>query len=490
MILAIDQGTTGSTAIIFDSAGQIVSRAYCEFGQIYPQASWVEHDAMEIWQVTLNTIHQAIDEAKIDASQIKSIGITNQRETTVLWDKHTGIPVHNAIVWQCRRSSDICEQIKADGKAQWIQQKTGLVVDAYFSASKIKWLFDQHPDIKQQAQAGNLAFGTIDSWLIWQLTGGKSHVTDHTNASRTMLYNIHDQSWDDELLTFFDIPPAILPSIQTSASDFGSTKSGLLGDVSITINGVAGDQQAALFGQGCTAPGSVKNTYGTGCFMLMHTGETAVASKNGLLTTLACDPSGQPAYALEGSVFMAGAAVQWLRDEMELITKASETEAIARSIPDTAGVYVVPAFTGLGAPHWNMQARAAILGLTRGAGKKHIIRATLEGIVYQVNDVLQLMMQESGVSLSALKVDGGACANDFLMQFQADILNIELIRPQNVDSTALGAALLAGIGSGFWQADDLPQGVTAVDKCFNPMMDHASRQQKCAGWTAAVKRVM
>ncbi|MFT4924028.1 MAG: glycerol kinase [Phenylobacterium sp.] len=510
MILAIDQGTTGSTAIIFNADGQMIARTYSEFNQIYPQASWVEHDPMEIWQVTLDTIIEAISKAHIKASEIKSIGITNQRETTVLWDKTSGLPVHNAIVWQCRRSSDICQQIKADGKAPWIQQKTGLVVDAYFSASKIKWIFDHHPDIKQQANEGKLAFGTIDSWLIWNLTGGNSHVTDHTNASRTLLYNIHDHGWDEELLAFFDIPTAILPQIQASAGDFGSTRSGLFEGkgfegagsegagfegarfegVSISINGVAGDQQAALFGQGCVNPGEVKNTYGTGCFMLMQTGDKAVTSDNGLLTTIACNASGQPSYALEGSVFMAGAAVQWLRDEMGLISKANETEAIAQSIPDTAGVYVVPAFTGLGAPHWDMNARGAIVGLTRGSGKKHIVRATLEAIAWQTRDVLQLMEQESKVKLKALKVDGGACANNFLMQFQSDILDLEIIRPNNVDSTALGAALLAGIGAGLWQAGKLPKGVTTPDRQFTPAMDEDSRQQQAAGWATAVARVV
>jgi glycerol kinase len=489
MILAIDQGTTGTTVILFNQNGETLSRAYSEFTQIYPQASWVEHNPEEIWQVTLTTIHQAIEQAGIKTNQIQSIGITNQRETTVLWDKTTGKPVHNAIVWQCRRSSEICQQIKDDDKAQWIQDKTGLVVDAYFSATKIKWIFDQYPAIKQQAKNGNIAFGTIDSWLIWNLTGGQAHVTDHTNASRTMLYNIHDQDWDQELLSFFNIPESILPRIQNSASAFGTTKAGLLGAGSITINGVAGDQQAALFGQGCVTPGTVKNTYGTGCFMLMHTGDNAVASQNGLLTTIACSASGTPAYALEGSVFMAGAAVQWLRDEMQLIEKASETQAIAESIPDTSGVYVVPAFTGLGAPYWDMEARGAIVGLTRGSGKKQIIRATLEAIAYQTNDVLSLMEQQSGVKVASLKVDGGACANDFLMQFQADLLDVDIIRPKNVDSTALGAALLAGINVGFWSADNLPEGLKTTDRQFNPDMEVAVRQEKCDGWRLAIDKV-
>lgn len=488
MILAIDQGTTGSTVIIFDQNGVAINRAYSEFSQIYPQASWVEHDAQEIWQVTLATIHQAINDADIDAEQIQSIGITNQRETTVLWDKETGEPVHNAIVWQCRRSSDICKAIKGTKDEPWIINKTGLVIDAYFSATKIKWLFDNHPQIKQKAQDGRLAFGTIDTWLIWNLTGGQSHLTDHTNASRTMLYNIHNQWWDSELLSYFDIAPQMLAKIKDSASDFGQTLPGLIARKAIPINGVAGDQQAALFGQGCINAGDVKNTYGTGCFMLMHTGKNTIASEHGLLTTIACDAQGKPNYALEGSVFVAGAAVQWLRDEMQLISKASQTQAIAQSIADTDGVYVVPAFTGLGAPHWDMDARGVIVGLTRGSGKKHIVRATLESIAYQTNDVLNLMTQESKVKINQLKVDGGACANDFLMQFQADILDVELVRPKNLDSTALGAALLAGIGCGLWQADDLPHGVSDIEQQFSPNMESGSRTALIEGWQVAVRQ--
>jgi glycerol kinase len=488
MILAIDQGTTGSTAIIFNLKGQAISRAYSEVSQIYPQASWVEHDALEIWQVTLDVAKQAISDANLTPSQIRSIGITNQRETTVIWDRSTGMPVHNAIVWQCRRSAQICQQITAQGKADWIKNRTGLVVDAYFSASKIRWLFDNYPHIEQQAQAGKLAFGTIDSWLIWNLTGGNSHVTDHTNASRTMLYNIHDQCWDPQLLEFFAIPAAMLPTIQASASHFGDTAPGLFDDATISINGVAGDQQAALFGQGCVSAGTSKNTYGTGCFMLMHTADVASVSNHGLLTTIACGPDGSPAYALEGSVFMAGAAVQWLRDEMQLIDKAAQSEAIAQSIDDTGGVYLVPAFTGLGAPHWDMQARGAIFGLTRGTGKKHIVRATLEAIAYQVRDVLKLMEQESGFKLSSLKVDGGACSNNFLMQFQADISDIEIIRPKNLDSTALGAALLAGIGAAIFEPETLPGTARATHRRFTPVMSHEKRLQKCQGWQAAIER--
>lgn len=488
MIIAIDQGTTGSTVILFDKSGKMLSRAYSEFKQIYPQPSWVEHNPMEIWLVTLNTIHEAINDAGISAEQITAIGITNQRETTVLWHKKTGKPVHNAIVWQCRRSADICQQIKADGKAPWIREKTGLVVDAYFSATKIKWLFDNHPDIKQQADNNELAFGTIDSWLIWNLTGGKSHVTDHTNASRTLLYNLKTQSWDDELLDYFGISAQLLPEIKSSASEFGLCEAELIANKAIPITGVAGDQQAALFGQGCTDAGQLKNTYGTGCFMLMNTGNQAVASDNGLLTTMACGPGGTPAYALEGSVFMAGAAVQWLRDELQIIQQASQTQAIAESIDNNQGVYLVPAFTGLGAPHWDMQARAEITGLTRGTGRVHIVRATLEAIAYQVTDVLQLMVQESGVSAQQLKVDGGACANNFLMQFQADMLGIDVVRPKNVESTAIGAALLAGIGCDLWQADNLPNQFEAIDNVFTPQMTASEKAQNLVGWQKAIRK--
>ena len=486
MILAIDQGTTGSTVIIFAVDGRVLSRAYSEFTQIYPNPGWVEHDPMEIWQVTLDTCKKAIASANIDANQLKSIGITNQRETCLLWHKDTGKPVHNAIVWQCRRSADICNTIKQ--KDIDISAKTGLRFDPYFSATKIMWLFENHPQIKQQADNGELLFGTIDTWLIWQLTGGQSHVTDHTNASRTLMYNINSQSWDDELLALYGINKAILPQIQASSSDFGQTQVGMISEQSIAINGVAGDQQAALFGQACVETGMAKNTYGTGCFMLMNTGDKAVPSQNGLLTTMACDKNGQPAYALEGSVFMAGAAVQWLRDEMELIKKASETQAIAESIESTDGVYLVPAFTGLGAPYWDADARGTIVGLTRGSGKKQIVRATLEAIAYQATDVLRLMVQESGVNISQLKVDGGACANDFLMQFQADMLNVELIRPTNVDSTAIGAAKLAAIGCGLWHADNMPDSLNQASGMFKSSMDEEVREELHQGWLKAVEK--
>lgn len=487
MILAIDQGTTGSTVIIFAEDGSVLNRAYSEFTQHYPKPGWVEHDPMEIWQVTLDTCKLAIKSANIDANQLKSIGITNQRETCLLWHKDTGKPVHNAIVWQCRRSADICNRLKQHDNID-ITAKTGLRFDPYFSASKVLWLFEQYPDIKQQADNGELLFGTIDTWLIWQLTGGQSHVTDHTNASRTLMYNINTQSWDDELLATYGINKAILPQIQASSSHFGQTVSSLISDQPINIHGVAGDQQAALFGQGCTTAGMVKNTYGTGCFMLMNTGDKAVPSANGLLTTMACDQTGQPAYALEGSVFIAGAAVQWLRDEMQLIEKASETAAIAESIDSTDGVYLVPAFTGLGAPYWDADARGIIVGLTRGSGKKQIVRATLEAIAYQATDVLRLMVQESKVNISQLKVDGGACANNFLMQFQADMLDVELIRPTNVDSTAIGAAMLAAIGAGTWQAGQMPEKLMAISQSFSPQMPVEQREGLYAGWASAVSK--
>ena len=490
MILAIDQGTTGTTIVIYDQSGELKGKAYNEFTQIYPKASWVEHDAYEIWLSTLLGIKQALESANLTHQEIKSIGITNQRETSVLWDKITGKPVHNAIVWQCRRSADICEKIKQDGKSVWIQEKTGLVIDAYFSATKIKWIFNQHPEIKALAEQGNLAFGTIDSWLIWQLTGGENHVTDHTNASRTMLYNINSKEWDHELLSYFDLPKSILPNIQNSASYFGKTDQQLFNGNEIPITGVAGDQQAALFGQGCIKSGQVKNTYGTGCFMLMHTGNIKNLSKNGLLTTIACDEKGRPSYALEGSVFIAGAAVQWLRDQLQLITKASETETIAQSIKDTQGVYFVPALTGLGAPHWDMAAKGAIVGLTRGAGKNEIIRATLESIAYQTVDVLKLMQSESNTKITSMHVDGGACENNFLMQFQADLLDIELVRPVNIESTALGAILLAGLGANIWQIDTLPNNICKIDKAFSPKIEKDHRDALIEGWNKAVKQVI
>ncbi|MGB0494744.1 MAG: glycerol kinase GlpK [Kangiellaceae bacterium] len=488
MILSIDQGTTGSTVFIFNQSGDVVSRAYNEFTQIYPQPSWVEHDAEEIWDVTLNTIKSALNEASLTAKDLTCIGITNQRETSVLWDKRSGKPVHNAIVWQCRRSSEICERIKSEGKEAWIRNKTGLVVDAYFSASKIKWLYENNPEIKKLADEDNLAFGTIDTWLIWKLTGGESHTTDHTNASRTMLYNIVEKTWDAELLAYFEINPSILPSIQSSASNFGTTSKTIFFDAEIPITGVAGDQQSALFGRQCIQAGQVKNTYGTGCFLLMYLGKTPQISDSGLLTTIACDQKGDPVYALEGSVFNAGSAVQWLRDELCLIESAQQTESIALSIEDTKGVYLIPAFTGLGAPYWDMNARATITGLTRGAGKKEIIRATLESIAYQSKDVVDLMERVSGTKIKQLQVDGGACQNDFILQFQSDILNTEIHRPKHIESTAIGAALLAGIGARIWKPERLPKALLEKDVIFNPRMTATKIQESIKGWAKAIRQ--
>jgi glycerol kinase len=488
MILSIDQGTTGTTVFIFDHQGQVVVKSYNEFTQIYPRPSWVEHDAEEIWQITLKTIRQALNLANIKATDLSCIGITNQRETTVLWDKRTGKPVHNAIVWQCRRSSKICEKIKSEDKESWFRIKTGLVVDAYFSATKIKWLFDNKPEIRKLADENHLAFGTIDTWLIWNLTNGKSHKTDHTNASRTMLYNIIDKSWDNDLLEYFGFNPSMLPSIQTSASSFGHTSESIFFNAKIPITGVAGDQQSALFGRQCTQLGQVKNTYGTGCFLLMYIGETPKISDEGLLTTIACDTKGDPVYALEGSVFNAGSTVQWLRDELCMIESASQTESIALSIENTKNVYLVPAFTGLGAPYWDMNARGVITGLTRGAGKKEIVRAALESIAYQSKDVVDLMEHVSGIKIEQLQVDGGACQNNFLMQFQADILNTEIYRPKQVESTAVGAALLAGIGGGIWQPNQLPNAMLEKDLIFKPTMSITSRREKVAGWKNAIQK--
>ena len=488
MILSIDQGTTGTTVYIFAKDGSILSDAANEFTQIYPKPSWVEHDAEEIWTVTLDTIQLALNKAKINATDLTCIGITNQRETTVLWDKSTGKPVHNAIVWQCRRSTGICEKIKSEGKEDWIKQKTGLVTDAYFSATKIKWLFDNIPEVKELAKQGKLAFGTIDTWLIWKLTGGKSHVTDHTNASRTMLYNIINKSWDDDLLDYFGFNHSMLPSIQSSASDFGTTSASVFFNTNIPITGVAGDQQSALFGRQCTQLGQVKNTFGTGCFLLMYIGDTAKFSGAGLLTTIACGANGEPVYALEGSVFNAGSAVQWLRDEMCLIESASETEAIALSIEDTKNVYLVPAFTGLGAPYWNMNARGVITGLTRGSGKKEIVRATLEAIAYQTKDLVDLMEKVSGIKIKQLQVDGGACQNNFLMQFQADILNTEIHRPKQIESTSIGVALLAGIGAEIWTAKQLPSALLQRDVIFEPAMEASIRDKNIVGWKKAIRQ--
>lgn len=487
MILSIDQGTTGTTVLIFNHSGQVVGKSYSEFKQHYPQAGWVEHCAEEILQVTSGGIQQAIKSANITLTEIDAIGITNQRETFVVWDRITGKPLYNAIVWQCRRSAEICQQIKDDNKAEWIHNKTGLVIDAYFSASKLKWFFDEHPHFKDRAGQGEILFGTIDSWLIWNFSKGKSHVTDMTNASRTMLFNIQTLSWDNELLDYFDIPKAILPKVIESVNQHVYTSPDSIFGGSIPIAGIAGDQQAALVGQGCWQRGMLKNTYGTGCFMLMYTEQQPVFSHHGLLTTVACDQQGKPAYALEGSVFMAGAGIQWLRDELQIIRHAAETEAIAESIKDTQGVYLVPAFVGLGAPYWDMHARGIISGLTRGTGRKEIIRAMLEAIAYQSTDLAILMAQEAEESIQELRVDGGASENNFLMQFQANLMNVQINRPTLIETTAFGAAYLAGIGSGFWQVEAFDQ-IRKTDRVFKSKADQLNYPELYSGWKKAVRK--
>jgi glycerol kinase len=490
MILAIDQGTTGTTIRITTIDGDEVGAAYNEFQQFYPQPTWVEHDAMEIWQVTQEGILQALALAKLTAKDISCIGITNQRETTVVWHKTTGKPLHNAIVWQCRRSAELCQKIKALGKEDWLHQKTGLLLDAYFSATKLQWLFNEKPELRALAEKGELAFGTIDAWLMWQLSHGQAHCTDHTNASRTMLYNIHQQAWDEELLEFFDIPKSVLPTIKASAGLFCHTAEDSFFGARIPITGVAGDQQSALFAQQCTQAGMIKNTYGTGCFMLMYTGDKICLSNNGLLTTIACDINGKPAYALEGAVFIAGAAVQWLRDQLQLIDHASETETLALSVTDNNGVYFVPAFSGLGAPHWDMQSTGLITGLTQGCTKAHIVRATLEAIAFQSYDLMKLMQQETALEIKQLKVDGGASANDFLMQFQAELLGVVIERPANIESTVLGATILAAIGQKFWTSDTIPKNLYGEINCFKGQFQQAEADNLVVGWHQAIKQCL
>lgn len=488
-ILALDQGTTSSRAIVFDKGGQIVSVAQKEFTQIYPKAGWVEHDAMEIWATQIGVANEAIAKAGLTAQDIAAIGITNQRETTVVWDKNTGKPVYNAIVWQCRRTADICDDLRDKGYAEMIRNKTGLVVDAYFSGTKIKWILDNVEGAREKAERGELLFGNIDTWLIWNLTGGKVHVTDYTNASRTLLYNIYDLKWDDEILEILNIPKSMLPEVKPSSCVYGYTTVDTLGG-EIPIAGDAGDQQAALFGQGCYREGMAKNTYGTGCFMLMNTGEKPVKSKNGLLTTIAWGVDGKVEYALEGSIFIAGAVIQWLRDELRMIKTAADSEEYATAVEDSNGVYVVPAFVGMGAPYWDMYARGTIVGLTRGAKKEHIIRAALESMAYQTMDVLNAMEEDSGIKLSALKVDGGAVANNFLMQFQSDILNVDVYRPKVIETTALGAAYLAGLAVGYWKDKEEILNNWAVDRKFEPNMEDVKRAKLVKGWHKAVNRAL
>lgn len=485
-IMALDLGTTSCRCIIFDKKGRICSAAQKEFTQYFPQPGWVEHDAEEIWATQTGLMYEAMSKIDITINEIAGIGITNQRETTVLWDKETGRPVHKAIVWQCRRTAGYCDELKKLGMAEFFRSKTGLVLDAYFSATKLRWLLDNAAGARERAEKGELLFGTVDSWIIWKLTGGKVHVTDYSNASRTMLFNIHTLKWDEEILRVLKIPQQILPEVKPSSHVYGYTDSKLFGR-EVPIAGAGGDQQCALFGQTCFERGEVKNTYGTGGFMLMNTGTSPVNSHNGLVTTIAWGVDDKVEYALEGSIFVAGAAVQWLRDELGLIRDAAESEVLAKSVPDANGCYVVPAFVGLGAPYWDQYARGAIVGLTRGVNRNHIVRATLESIAYQVNDVLTAMQEDSGMPITSLRVDGGACDNDFLMQFQADILNTSVVRPYCIETTAMGAAYLAGLAVGYWRSKEeiLANHVIAAE--FKPQMGQAKRESLLQGWHNAVK---
>jgi glycerol kinase len=484
-ILSFDQGTTSSRAIVFDHTGAIISVAQKEFKQIFPQPGWVEHDANEIWSTQLGVAAEAVTKAGLTIQQIAAIGITNQRETTVVWDQQTGMPIFHAIVWQDRRTAAYCDELKAAGHAQMIQSKTGLIIDAYFSATKLKWILDHVEGARAKAEKGELCFGTIDSWLVWKLTNGKVHVTDVSNASRTMLFNIHSLTWDEELLQLFNIPASILPQVKSSSEVYGHTQN-ILTAHNIPIAGIAGDQQAALFGQLCTQPGMVKNTYGTGCFMLMNTGEKAVRSQNHLLTTIAWKINGVTQYALEGSVFIAGAVVQWLRDGLKIIRSSKEIETLAATVKDSDGVYVVPAFAGLGAPYWNQHARGTITGITRGTTGGHIARASLDSIAYQTMDVLKAMEADAGITIKELRVDGGATANNLLMQFQSDVLNAKVVRPIVTETTALGAAYLAGLAVGYWKNVDEIQQQWQMDRTFTPQISEDQRQQLSKGWKRAV----
>lgn len=485
LILGIDQGTTGSTALLFDPTGGLVAKGYSEFSQHYPQPGWVEHDAEEIWNVTLRVIRQALSQANCGAEDVAAIGITNQRETTVIWEKFTGKPISRAIVWQCRRTSNVCETLRGQGHEKLVRDRTGLVLDPYFSATKIGWLLDHVPEARRRAELGELLFGTIDTWLIWKLTGGRVHATDFTNASRTLLLDIHQKRWSTELCELFRVPMSLLPKVQASASVFGETDASLLG-VSIPIAGCAGDQQSALFGHGATEPGQGKCTFGTGAFAMAFVGDQATTSTHGLLTTLACDKEGKPAYAQEGSVFIAGAVIQWLRDGLGLIEKASETEEVAKSVSDTGGVYLVPAFVGLGAPYWDAEARGAIVGLTRGTTRAHLVRAALESMAYQTADLVDAMASDAGKRLTELRVDGGATANNLLMQFLADILQINIVRPEMTEMTGFGAARLAALTKGIWPSVGLAPGKSET---FQPKMNRHEAENLLAGWRKAVARV-
>jgi glycerol kinase len=487
-VLALDQGTTSSRAILFDQAGAAVASQAYEFTQLFPHPGWVEHDAEEIWNSQLRALRSAVEQAGARYDEIAAIGITNQRETTVVWDRRSGQPIHNAIVWQSRQTVPICEELKARGLEPLVRDRTGLVVDAYFSGTKVKWLLDHVAGARERAARGELAFGTIDSWLVYKLTGGRVHATEYSNASRTLLYDIRKLCWDPELLGALDVPASMMPEVKDSSGVFGETEPDLTGGVSLPIAGVAGDQQAALFGQACFEPGRTKNTYGTGCFILMNTGTEARPSSSGLLTTIAWGIDGRVEYALEGSIFVAGAAIQWLRDQLGLVSEAAESEALARSVPDTGGVYLVPAFTGLGAPYWDPLARGTIVGLTRGSSREHLVRAALESIAYQSCDVQRCFEADTGLEASALQVDGGASANDFLMQFQADVLGVPVRRPEVLETTALGAAYLAGLAVGFWADRRQIETNWREERRFEPEISAAKRQALYEGWQRAVER--
>ena len=485
-VMALDAGTTSNRCILFNEKGEMCSVAQKEFTQFFPKPGWVEHDAEEIWSTQLEVAQEAMKNLGVTAADIAAIGITNQRETTIVWDKNTGEPIHHAIVWQCRRTSEYCDSLKDKGLVDKIRSKTGLVIDAYFSGTKVRWLLENVPGAREKAEKGELLFGTVETWLIWKLTKGKVHVTDYSNASRTMLFNINELKWDDEILAELNIPKSMLPEAKPSSCVYGEADPQFFGGP-IKIGGAAGDQQAALFGQTCFTPGEAKNTYGTGCFLLMNTGEKPVFSKNGLVTTIAWGLDGKVNYALEGSIFVAGASIQWLRDEMRLVDSSPDSEYMARKVKDTNGCYVVPAFTGLGAPHWDQYARGTIVGITRGVNKYHVIRATLESMAYQVNDVLQAMKADSGINLAALKVDGGASANNLLMQMQADISGAPVNRPMCVETTAMGAAYLAGLAVGYWTNKEDVIKNWAIDRTFEPAIGEADRAERCKGWSKAVK---
>jgi glycerol kinase len=488
-ILAIDQGTTGTRTYIFDRRARVLGSSYREFTQYFPKPGQVEHDGLEIWESVQKTGKGALQSAGLKASDIAAVGITNQRETTLLWDRQHGRPLHKAIVWQCRRTAARCDELKRQGRESLFRQRTGLVLDAYFSGTKLEWLLKHVPGAAKRATKGELAFGTIDTWLLWKLSGGAAHLTDHTNASRTLLYNCKTQAWDPELMRILGVQASLLPKIQASSSIFGLTDASSFLGAGVPIAGMAGDQQAALFGQGCFEPGSMKNTYGTGCFLLLNLGKRFRLSHHGLLTTIICDAQGKPAYGLEGAVFIAGAAIQWLRDSLGVIKNSRESEALARSVADNHGVYFVPAFVGLGAPHWDQHARGAILGLTRGSTKAHITRAALESLAYQTRDLVQAMQQDSGLRIRELRVDGGACKNDLLMQFQADILGARINRPRTVETTALGAAFLAGLRVGYWKDAAELSTLRQTQRIFSPHMKTGKRLQLIRGWEAAIRKV-